>query len=66
MCKVCKFIELLIQTSEIFEIIDYRIYAPDQDGKTKNEHFSEMVINTVSTKKIEAKRILFDSWYASA
>jgi hypothetical protein len=28
-----------------FYPIDYRIYAPDQDGKTKNEHFSEMVIN---------------------
>ena len=49
-----------------FYPIDYRIYAPDQDGKTKNEHFCEMVINTVYAKKIKAKRILFDSWYASA
>jgi len=49
-----------------FYPIDYRIYAPDQDGKTKNEHFSEMVINAVYAKKIKAKRILFDSWYASA
>ncbi len=46
--------------------MDYRIYAPDQDGKTKNEHFAEMVINAVLAKKIQAKRILFDSWYASA
>ena len=46
--------------------MDYRIYAPDQDGKTKNDHFSEMVINAVFAKKIKAKRILFDSWYASA
>ena len=49
-----------------FYPIDYRIYAPDQDGKTKNEHFSEMVIHAVYAKKIKAKRILFDSWYASA
>jgi hypothetical protein len=49
-----------------FHPIDYGIYAPDQDGKTKNEHFLEMVINVVPSKKIEAKRILFDSWYASA
>ena len=49
-----------------FYPIDYRIYAPDQDGKTKNEHFSEMVINAVYAKNIKAKRILFDSWYASA
>ena len=48
-----------------FYPIDYRIYAPEQDGKTKNEHFSEMVINAVFAKKIKAKRILFDSWYAS-
>jgi hypothetical protein len=49
-----------------FYPMDYRIYAPDQDGKTKNDHFSEMVINAVYAKKIKAKRILFDSWYASA
>jgi hypothetical protein len=49
-----------------FYPIDYRIYAPEQDGKTKNEHFSEMVINAVYAKKIKAKHSLFDSWYASA
>jgi hypothetical protein len=49
-----------------FYPMDYRIYAPDQDGKTKNDHFAEMVINAVFAKKIKAKRILFDSWYASA
>jgi hypothetical protein len=49
-----------------FYPIDYRIYVPEQDGKTKNEHFAEMVINAVFSKKIKAKRILFDSWYASA
>ena len=49
-----------------FYPIDYRIYAPDQDGKTKNEHFAEMVVNAVFAKKIKAKRILFDTWYASA
>jgi hypothetical protein len=49
-----------------FYPMDYRIYAPDQDGKTKNEHFAEMVTNAVYAKKIQAKRILFDSWYASA
>jgi hypothetical protein len=49
-----------------FYPMDYRIYAPDQDGKSKNDHFSEMVTQAVFAKKIEAKRILFDSWYASA
>jgi hypothetical protein len=49
-----------------FYPIDYRIYAPDQDGKTKNDHFVEMIRNAVSDKRIQAKRILFDTWYASA
>ena len=49
-----------------FYPIDYRIYAPEHDGRTKNGHFSEMVINAVYAKKIKAKWILFDSWYASA
>ena len=48
-----------------FYPIDYRIYAPEQDGKTKNDHFVEMVMNAISDKSIQAKRILFDSWYAS-
>jgi hypothetical protein len=50
---------------EDFYPIDYRIYAPEQDGKTKNDHFVEMVMNAISDKGIQAKRILFDSWYAS-
>lgn len=49
-----------------FYPIDYRIYAPDQDGKTKNEHFVEMVRNAVADKRLQAKRILFDTWYAAA
>jgi hypothetical protein len=53
-------------TEKDFYPMDYRIYAPDQDGKSKNDHFAEMVINAVFDKKIKAKRILFDSWYASA
>lgn len=47
-----------------FYPIDYRIYAPDQDGKTKNEHFRDMFLNAISDKQIQARTILFDSWYA--
>jgi hypothetical protein len=49
-----------------FYPIDYRLYAPDQDGKTKNDHFVEMVRNAMADKLIQARRILFDSWYASS
>jgi hypothetical protein len=45
--------------------IDYRIYDPHSDGKTKNEHFREMLIRAISDKNIKAKTVLFDSWYAS-
>jgi hypothetical protein len=49
-----------------FYPIDYRIYAPETDGKTKNEHFREMFVRAVIDKGIQARRILFDSWYAAA
>jgi hypothetical protein len=45
--------------------IDYRVYAKEADGKTKNDHFIEMLTNAVTDKQIQAKRVLFDSWYAS-
>ena len=49
-----------------FYPIDYRIYAPDVDGKTKNDHFSEMFLNALDQKHVQARTILFDGWYASA
>jgi DDE superfamily endonuclease len=51
---------------EDFFPIDYRLYAPDSDGKTKNEHFRDMFVRAVADKGIQAQRILFDSWYAAA
>lgn len=49
-----------------FWIIDYRIYHPDTDGKSKNEHVKEMINNLIFHKKIPFKTILMDKWYASA
>jgi hypothetical protein len=45
--------------------IDYRIYDPTGDGKTKNMHFREMLIRAISDKGLQAHTILFDSWYGS-
>lgn len=39
--------------------IDYRIYAHEADGKTKNDHFIEMLINAVANKQIKAKKSAF-------
>ena len=49
-----------------FYPIDYRVYAPEVDGKTKNDHFSEMFVNAMDQKQLRAGTILFDGWYASA
>ena len=45
--------------------IDYRIDAPLTDGKTKNDHFQDMLLNAYQTKDIQAQTVLFDNWYAS-
>jgi len=45
--------------------IDYRIYAPSHDTKTKNDHFRAMLKTAFETRDIQAQYILFDSWYAS-
>jgi hypothetical protein len=49
-----------------FYPIDYRVYAPDVEGKTKNDHFQEMFVNALDLKHLHARTILFDGWYASA
>jgi hypothetical protein len=49
-----------------FYPIDYRVYAPDVDGKTKNHHFREMFVNALDPKQMQARTILFAGWYASA
>ncbi len=45
--------------------VDYRIYAPEADGKTKNDHFREMLLKAKNDKQLQARTVLFDSWYAS-
>ena len=49
-----------------FYPIDYRVYAPDVDGKTKNDHFQEMFVNALDLNHLHAHPSLFDGWYASA
>lgn len=58
-------VNLLHADGEAFYPIDYRIYAPEVDGKTKNDHFREMLLRAKSDKQIKARTLLFDSWYAS-
>jgi putative transposase len=44
--------------------IDYRIYDPNGDGKTKNDHFQEM-LQSAKYRGFNPEFVLFDSWYSS-
>lgn len=44
--------------------VDYRLYAPDHDGKGKNDHFRDM-LDKAKKRGFTPKYVLFDSWYGS-
>ena len=48
-----------------FFFIDYRIYDPDGDGKTKLDHVKEMLSVLVYARKLPFQTVLMDSWYAT-
>jgi hypothetical protein len=48
-----------------FWLIDYRIYDPDGDGKTKLDHVREMLTNVVYQKELPFRAVLMDTWYAT-
>src|SRR5215216_533149 len=45
-----------------FWIIDYRIYDPDRDGKSKLDHVREMLDNALTDKDLPFRGVLMDSW----
>lgn len=46
-------------------IIDMRIFAPEQDGKTKIDHMKEMLLHIQHSKELSFRTVLMDSWYAT-
>ena len=48
-----------------FWLIDYRIYDPDNDGKTKLEHAQDMLLGAVYQKQLSFQGVLMDTWYAT-
>ena len=44
-----------------FWVVDYRIYDPDRDGKTKIDHVMEMLQNLVYHKGLSFKCVLMDT-----
>jgi hypothetical protein len=47
-----------------FWVIDYRIFDPDRDGKSKLDHVSEM-LDSIERRRILFGSVLMDSWYAT-
>lgn len=47
-----------------FWVIDYRIFEPDSDGKSKLDHVREM-LGSVWHRRMPFGMVLMDSWYAA-
>ena len=48
-----------------FWVIDYRIYDPEGDGKTKLDHVRDMLSLLVYQRQLLFQAVLMDSWYAT-
>ena len=48
-----------------FWLIDYRIYDPQTDGKTKLDHVTDMLSVWVNHRHLLFSTVLMDSWYAT-
>lgn len=48
-----------------FWLLDYRLYDPAGDGKSKPDHVREMLLHAVHAKELSFSTVLMDSWYAS-
>ena len=48
-----------------FWLLDYRLYDPDGDGKTKLDHVQDMLTNVVYQKALPFYAVLMDTWYAT-
>lgn len=44
--------------------MDYRIYQPPEDGKTKNDHFREM-LGLAKQRGLTPQAVVADSWFSS-
>jgi len=46
-------------------IIDYRIFEPDGDGKSKLDHVQDVLVAAVADKQLPFATVLTDTWYAT-
>src|SRR6266536_1611237 len=48
-----------------FWLIDYRLFAPEVDHKSKLDHMREMLLNALQHKRLPFRLVLMDTWYAA-
>lgn len=46
-------------------VIDWRVYNPDEDGKSKLDHVRDMFDDALNHKKLPFRAVLMDTWYAA-
>lgn len=47
-----------------FWVLDYRLFDPERDAKTKLDHVSEM-LDSLAQRAVRFRFVLMDSWYAT-
>jgi len=58
-------VNALWQTSkDDYTPIDYRVWNPPEDGKTKNEHMRDM-LSSAKDRGLKPEMVVADSWYSS-
>jgi putative transposase len=57
-------VNLLWTDGEKYVPVDYRVYQRENDDKTKNDHFKEMLLRA-KQRGFEPLYVLMDSWYSS-
>jgi Transposase DDE domain len=57
-------ITLVWTNGNVVLLINFRIYNIDEDNKTKNDHFLDM-IDKAQKRGFKPKYVMFDIWYAS-
>ena len=58
----CVYVNL--ETNEHW-IVDWRVYDPDGDGKTKPGHVRDMLDDAIAQKSLPFRAVLMNSWYAT-
>ena len=51
--------------TEQFWVIDYRIFDPERDGRSKLDHLLDMWQTILHVEKLPFRTVLMDSWYAT-